>query len=386
MAHGTADKQTTVADRDATQIRVAVIIAETRATGLVRQLLETLTRLDGEKCAVRITIVARHGVDVEQISSEARYRGLDYEVMREASAWDPSLIGRLNDRLRSWSPDLVQTHGHKPNVLGFLAHRRFGLPWVAFYHGRTTTDSRVRLYHRLNRHVMSCAPQIVAVADGVQSHLRKRDRGRVRVIENAVVNRTARMVSRNEDRHRLGLQSYERAVGFIGRLSDEKGPDLFLEAFAILRSELPEARAFIVGDGPLRMALGRTVARSGLEDSVRFCGFVEEMDAVYSALDIVVISSRSEVFPNVLLEAVSAGVPVVAARVGGIPNIVAGLESVTLVDAADARGLASSIKSALDSRSDAAIDRARARVGERYSQERRAAEFLDLYRELLRDR
>lgn len=119
---------------------------------------------------------------------------------------------------------------------------------------------------------------------------------------------------------------------------------------------------------------------------MRFCGFVEEMDAVYSALDIVVISSRSEVFPNVLLEAVSAGVPVVAARVGGIPNIVAGLESVTLVDAADARGLASSIKSALDSRSDAAIDRARARVGERYSQERRAAEFLDLYRELLRDR
>lgn len=386
MAYSTADKQTTVADRGARQIRVAVIVAEARATGLIRQLLETLARLDGDTCAVKTTIVVRHDVDVGPISSEFRSRGLEYEVVRENGAIDLSLVRHVSDRLRVWNPDLVQTHGHKPNLLGLLAHRRFGLPWVAFYHGRTTTDTRVRLYHRLNCHVMSRAPQLVAVADGVQDHLRRRDRKRVRVIENAVVERTPRRPHRDEDRFRLGLRPHERAIGFIGRLSEEKGPDLFLEAFAELRDQLPAARAVIVGEGPLRMALGRIVARSGLEDSVRFCGFVEEMDAVYNALDIVVISSRSEVFPNVLLEAVSAGVPVVATRVGGIPNIVDGLESVTLVEAGDAGVLASSIATALDSWSNAAIERARVRVRERFSQERRAAEFLDLYRELVRGR
>ena len=364
------------------EIRIAVIIAETRVTGLVRQLIETLDRLDGNGCAIQVAVVVRANADPEPISSELRTRGIAYELVRESGAFDPSLVGKMDRLLRDWSPHLVQTHGYKPNVLGLFAKNRLGLPWVAFYHGRTTTDLKVRLYHQLNCHVMSRASTIVAVAHGVQSHLRKRDQTRVRVIQNAVVPDQRSTCSREESRRRLGLSSNELAVGFIGRLSNEKGPDLFLEAFALLSRTMPNTRAIIVGEGPLLASLSLRAARLGVSESVRFCGYLEEVHDVYKALDLVAIASRSEVFPNVLLEAVSAGVPVVATRVGGIPFIAEGLDSIVPVEPLDERALASAMEAALKFRSESAIDSARIQVRERYSQERRATELLNLYREL----
>ena len=365
------------------RIRIAVIISEARATGLVRQLFETLSRLEHENCEVKVALILRSGVDSTPITSELSSRGIRYEVLREASAWDPGLVPKANQFLSSWGPDLVQTHGYKPNALGLLAHRRLGLPWVAFYHGRTATDLKVRVYHHLNCQVMSHANTIVAVAHGVQGHLPRRARKRVRVIENAVIGGSGATCSREECRKRLRLQPHEHAVGFVGRLSHEKGPDLFLESFALLVRRVPDARAVIVGDGPLRESLVRTAALLGVERKLEFHGFVEEMGDVYSALDLVVISSRSEVFPNVLLEAVSAGIPVVATRVGGIPFIIEGLKSVLPVDPGDPRALALAMETALLSRLESAAGEARTRLRQRFSLDRRVAKFLELYHDIL---
>ena len=366
-------------------IRVAVIIAESRATGLVRQLLETLSKLERESCASKVALILRSEVDPTPITSELNLMGIEYEVLLESFACDPRIVSKVSQFLRGWNPDLVQTHGYKPNTLGLLVQYWLGLPWVAFYHGRTTTDFKVRFYHCLDRSVMSRATTIVAVAHGVEGHLPKRSRQRVRVIENSVLGKSCGKRSREENRSRLGLRSHERAVGFIGRLSDEKGPDLFLESFALLVRSVPDTRAVIVGDGPLRGALARTVQLLGLEHLVEFCGFVQEVGEVYSALDLVAISSRSEVFPNVLLEAVTAGVPVVATRVGGIPYITEGLDSVTLVEPGDPRAMALAMESALSSRSHSAIDKARIQLRKRFSPDRRAKDFLELYRDLVHD-
>lgn len=365
-------------------IRVAVVIAESRVSGLVRQLVESLDRLNGISCTIHFAIVVRSDVDTGPIAAELRSRGISFEVLREARALDFSIVSELELLFRAWGSDLIQTHGYKPNIIGLLIHRRLGLPWVAFYHGRTTSDIKVQLYHHINCHVMSRATAIVAVAHGVEGHLRKRDRSRLRVIENAVVDDQPTFRSREENRRHLGLQIHDRAVGFIGRLSPEKGPDLFVSSFSMLASQLNNVKGVIVGDGPLRKELNQLVSRLGLEDTVEFCGFVEEIGDIYSALDLVVISSRSEVFPNVLLEAVSAGVPVVATRVGGIPNIAEGLDSIRLADPENAGALASAMADALDSQSDSTIETTRSLLRERFSKERRASEFLDLYRGILR--
>jgi glycosyltransferase involved in cell wall biosynthesis len=108
-------------------------------------------------------------------------------------------------------------------------------------------------------------------------------------------------------------------VGWVGRLSGEKGPDLLLDALA--RINRPDITTVLLGDGPDRAALERRVAEGVLRSSVRFVGGQVQAARLFSAFDVLAISSRTEGLPMVMLEAVAAHVPVVAFAVGGIPEV-----------------------------------------------------------------
>ena len=111
-------------------------------------------------------------------------------------------------------------------------------------------------------------------------------------------------------------------VGFVGRLSPEKGPEVFVRAALMLRERLPSARFVIVGDGPLRETMRTLAEQYRLADRLHFAGVRDDMTEVYRAFDLAVSTSHSEAMPLAIMEALASGVPVVATRVGGVPDLI----------------------------------------------------------------
>jgi glycosyltransferase involved in cell wall biosynthesis len=123
-------------------------------------------------------------------------------------------------------------------------------------------------------------------------------------------------------RTRFAIDADAPLVGFIGRLSAEKGPDLFLRAALSIRAQCPDAHFVLVGEGTMLKQLEVFVSRFGIADAAHFAGSQEDMPAVFNELDVVVSSSLSEAMPLAVMEAMASGVPVVACKVGGIPDLI----------------------------------------------------------------
>ncbi|CBE70056.1 MAG: glycosyltransferase family 4 protein [Candidatus Methylomirabilis oxygeniifera] len=142
----------------------------------------------------------------------------------------------------------------------------------------------------------------------------------------------------------------------LGRLSEEKGFDLALEAFALLRDAFPRARLIIAGNGPARPALERQTAELGLAESVDFIGWVapHKVPGLMNTTTVVVMPSRREGFGLVALEAALMARPIVATRVGGLPEVVAHNETGLLVEPDDSKALAEAISALIIDRNMAA--------------------------------
>ncbi len=141
-------------------------------------------------------------------------------------------------------------------------------------------------------------------------------------------------------RARLGLADRGPVAAVVANFIHYKGHEAFLESWAAVTRKLPRATVLLVGDGPTRGAAERQAASLGLEDSVRFLGRRADVPALLALADVVVHPSTEEGFSNAILEAMAAGKPVVAARVGGNPEAVVDGETGLLVPLGDAEALA----------------------------------------------
>ena len=136
-------------------------------------------------------------------------------------------------------------------------------------------------------------------------------------------------------------------VGLIGRLVPEKGVDVFLRAAALVSGVVPQAAFLVVGDGPLRPDLEHRAAVLGLSGTVTFTGYRSDATRLLAGLDVLAVPSRSDGSPLVVCEAMAAGVPVVASRVGGLPDLVEDGGSGLLVRPGEAEDLARALVSLL---------------------------------------
>lgn len=154
----------------------------------------------------------------------------------------------------------------------------------------------------------------------------------------------------------LAMESpFNGAVNFlaVGRLSEEKGPDVLLHGFARLLVRLPAARLTILGDGPLRTEMQNLASRLGVAERVQFLGFVADPFLYYVHADVVVLASRREGFPNVLVEAAACGTPAVATDCGGVcAEIIRNGDNGYIVQGEDPDGLADAMLRAVALRSE----------------------------------
>lgn len=275
-------------------------------------------------------------------------------------------------------PDVVHLHGYRPDVVDAPAARSLGIPVVTTVHGFTGGGWRNRLYETLQVRAFRRFGAVVAVSKPLRELLLRR--GVPAPVLRTVVNgwSPARpAVSRAEARAALGIADDAPRAGWVGRLTAEKGADVFLEALA--RTTLS---ASIVGDGRERAALEARAESLGIAPRARFHGMVADAGRLVRAFDLLVISSRTEGTPVVLFEAMAAGVPVVSTAVGGIPDVVSGAEA-SLVPSEDPAALAQAMTGV--TRDPGAAAR-RAAAAERVLAERFAAgPWLEAYEQVYRE-
>jgi glycosyltransferase involved in cell wall biosynthesis len=223
--------------------------------------------------------------------------------------------------LRRERPDIVHTHGYHCDVLHGRAARALGIPRATTLHGFTGGNLKNRVYEWVQLRAIRSFEAVVAVSAPMADGLRSRGIPErvVHMIQNAW-RPTWDVLPARSARAELGAAADEFHVGWVGRLSREKGADVFLEALARVQPR-EKMVASIVGDGPMRSSLEDRARELGLHH-VRFHGAYPQAGRLFPAFDAFALSSRTEGTPIVLFEAMAASVPIVAARVGGVPDVV----------------------------------------------------------------
>jgi len=276
-------------------------------------------------------------------------------------------------------PDVVHTHGYRSDVVDAGVARSLGIPVVSTVHGFTGGGLRNRIYEWVQERAFRDFDAVVAVSQPIVDRLvgRRVARNRIRLIANAF-DGAAAVLERRAARERLGLERDEFTVGWVGRLSAEKGADVLLEAIPLLTEPLAVA---IVGGGPDAASLRERAERLGIGDQLRWLGVVPGAGALVAAFDVFVLSSRTEGIPIVLLEAAAAEVPIVATSVGGVPSMFPDGEIVQ-VPPDDPRAIAAAVDAV---RADPEAAKRRARLArERVERDFAPRPWLERYEELYR--
>lgn len=320
----------------------------------------------------------------------ARDLGLAVDVIQERRRFDLKVIPALREVIASRAPDLIVTHAVKSHFLLRRSRVWKEFPWIAFHHGYTTTDRKMRLMNRLDRWSLPVADRVLTVCEAFARDLAGTIN--VPVEEIAVQHNSIRPrppASADEAKSlsaRLGLSENDRVLLSIGRLSREKAQGDLLAAFPQVKQE--NLKLIIVGEGPERGNLQAAAESLGITDRVIFAGQTGHIQPFYNLADVFVISSHSEGSSNVLLEAMAANVPVISTSVGGVPEMVEDNESALLIPPRDPQAMATAIIRLLADKQLAQrlATNASQLAAERYSPENYARSMVELFSSVAKSR
>lgn len=279
--------------------------------------MELATRLDRSKFSpLVISLASEPKPDRQSLVQRLADTGIPTIFLGFQRGWDYfAAVRRLAEIFQSEQIDLVQTFLFHANVVGAKAALAAGIPHV--FSGMRVADPRKwRLI--AERWATSRVERFVCVSQNVAEAYRWAgfESDKLAVIPNGVdLNRFQAAASLNANP--FGLPDARRAILFVGRLDKQKGLDRFFHELPVIFRVLPQHDLALVGSGPLKDSLSRLAARLGVADRVRFLGWQPDATAMIAAADILVLPSRWEGMPNVVLEAMAAGKPVVATQAEG---------------------------------------------------------------------
>jgi glycosyltransferase involved in cell wall biosynthesis len=395
-------------------IQLLCVIEATTVTGPAKNLLNFFRLLKSPEIQdqfpkVELSIITFHResggvVPKEHQTSEsgftpnafvaaARSLGVDVSVISERFRFDPRAIWELRRIVESRRPDILQTHSVKSHFLIKLSGLGRKFPWVAYHHGYTTTDLKMRGYNQLNRWSLPAAARVITVCGPFAEDLSNTGvrRELIAVRHNSVtVPPEVSEESKSALRQLLEIANDEHVVLAVGRLSYEKGHRDLVAAIAELREIDPSLKfkLIIVGEGPEREQLERAITQKSLNQFVLFAGQTKDISPYYAIADALALPSHSEGSPNVLLEAMAAGLPAIATAVGGVPEIAISEKTALLVPAHNPQLFAKALHRVLTNSELANTLRvnARACVEEQFSPESAAHSLIKIYQEVARAR
>jgi len=383
-------------------LRILSLVEATTINAVARNVLEfhrsanELSHKSAEFPAIEgrvVTFERGESDSPNEFVTAARDLGLAVEIIPERRRFDLGVLPKLKKVINEHGPDIVVTHSVKSHFLLWRSHSSRKCPWVAFHHGYTSTDRKMRVYNRLDRWSLPATDRIITVCQAFARDL-SRNTG-VALDDISVLHNSIRPQLPAPDteaqavRSRFGVADDESLILAVGRLSKEKAHIDLIAAFSGLRKSTPEvnAKLIIVGDGPERGRLEAAAESFGCKESVVFAGQSSDVWPFYFAADVFVLPSHSEGSPNVLLEAMAAGIPIVATEAGGVPEMVEHNQSALLVPASDPSALGAAIARVLteDDLAQRLTANASSLVGTRYAPENYVRTLVEIYREVMRN-
>jgi len=330
--------------------RVLHLITSFEIGGTERQAVELLKRLDGERYDVRLAVLRNEGPFYKEI--EARFPDLpEFPLTSFYNANALKQLARLRRLMLREKIDILHAHDFYSSFIGAAAARLSGVGVIASQRHLKLSDRRAhklgtRLIHRL-------AHRILVNSEAIRDYIVEHDgapSGKIVVIRNGVVP-VSRANAHDDVCNELGLDAGTTLVGCVARLQEVKGHRFLIEAAAAVLRTRTRARTdvhfVLVGDGMLRSEIEAQAATLGIADHVHLLGDRSDVSRLISGFDLVVLASLHEGLPNAVMEAMTAGVPVVATAVGGTKELITDGETGFLVPPADSAALAERITSAL---------------------------------------
>jgi len=329
----------------------------------------------------------------KKIERQARIRGFEVTAIRFRAGLNPYGVYRILQTAWSNRVDILHSHGYKGNILaGCIPRTVRKIPLICTQHGWANARplSKMALNEWLDQWMLQYMDAVIVVNKLMLNHARLKN-AKISADKLYVVNNGIDLESQIPDVssgtgsdlvHNFIRDSF--IIGAIGRLSTIKGYEYLLEATALLHQAGHIVRLVIIGDGPLKDDLHRKVELLGIGDIVLFTGYQANASHYLRYFDVLAISSLSEGLPITLLEAMRAGTPVIATRVGGIPDVITDAESGILVSPANAYELYEAIKLIISNSmlSESLCKQAKLKLMECYSSDKMALDYLNIYNKI----
>jgi glycosyltransferase involved in cell wall biosynthesis len=329
-------------------MRLMAIIEAATVTGPAKNLIDFCVSARAMRLPLepRVVTFQRGPGRSNEFADYTRKAGIDLQIVPEQRRFDSGVIPALESMAEEWKPDILQTHAVKSHFLVARSRLWQRYPWIAFHHGYTQTDLKMRLYNQLDRWSLRKPARLVTVSEAFKRQLMNQgiEPGRIAILQNAVNPDWVARVRRADAasiRRELGLEG-RQVILAAGRMSREKAHGDLIAAFHLLRENHPLASVVLVGDGPERAGLEKSAG-----ERILFAGQQGDVSRFFAIADVMVLPSLTEGSPNVLLEAMACGVPSVATEVGGIPEIVSNEKEALLVPARAPIQLAAAISRVL---------------------------------------
>jgi glycosyltransferase involved in cell wall biosynthesis/acetyltransferase-like isoleucine patch superfamily enzyme len=338
-----------------TNIRILAMLEASYVSGSAKAVLEfyreARRQSPGQPEIEPSIVMFSRGQDVNSLAEPVRAAGIPLEIIAERGRFDRGVVPQLQAVIKKLRPAIIWSNSVKSHFLVRFAGLNRSSKWVAFHHGYTTTHATMRLYNHLDRWSLPAANRVVTVCHPFARELQARHVRAERIRVQQMPIRPFPAIPPDVTlglRRQLGISDSTPVILSVGRLSQEKGHVDLLRAFSLVRDRRPTPRLIIVGEGPERRAIERLCSELELAGVVTLAGHQDDVQPYYALADLFVLPSHSEGSPNVLLEAMAAGVPVVATAVGGVPEIVTDGSDALLVEKRNPEALAATITRLLD--------------------------------------
>lgn len=368
----------------AERANVVHVVEDLKVGGLEKVIAAIVLGLNPRNYHAQIWCLADGG----QLADRLRDIGVAVNIFNWRTYHNPLNVARLSYRMRRSRIDIVHTHGYFGSTFGRMAARIAGITRIITHVHSSYLNYSPR--HLVIEKVLSYATsKVVCVSNAVREFVETAEGvspDRTCLIYNAPIWLPENEPGPTPSRRRLGFTDQDFVIASVGSLVENKGHRVLIESLRVLKPEHPHLKLLIMGDGPLRAELEDVVQRHHMASSVVFTGLVKNPRAVLSLADIFVHPSiHREGLPLAVLEAMDLGLPVVASRVGGIPEAVEHDRSGVLVPPMDSLALSAAIdRLARDGAERSAMGAAgRKVVAQRFRCDRMIAQIESLYDAML---
>ena len=329
------------------KINIFYCIADSSLTGAPRHLLSLIDNLDGKDFTV--SVIVPQG----PLADELKSRNIPVFLVPMKRRSDMAAIKAIEKLLKKYDPDIIHAHGSRAGLFARLAAKDLPIKVVYTEHTRTPEfklANPVLDWGHIKASTMlgKFTDMHIAVSNAVKNFLLNNKIAKphtITTIYNGIEQKPSDQIDTDTLNiiNKYGLKKKDVLIGTIGSLNLQKDTATLIKAMPKIIKKLPSAKLIIVGSGPLKYKLQKLVKKLNLTGKVIFTGSIKDISSILQLFTVFVLPSKSEAFGISILEAMRANVPVIATRVGGIPEVVTHNQNGILIQPNNFKVLASTV-------------------------------------------